>query len=398
MKKGTFFRPKRKKRFVCNRALSLFFSFLFAAAVYSDVIVQWEFDDLSQLPGGTNNFGPSPFAPADKSSFVDVVGLTRGMGVTTSGTGAQKAWGGNGLNVGNTTAALDNHDYVYFSITANEGYYLSLTQIDAYNIRRSATGPTRGQWQYQVGSGEFVNIGTEIIWGNVTSSAGNPQSAIDLSGISALQNVSGGTIITIRLLIWDGSNPNGTWYFNGANTLPLPLTLNGSICEILPSLSFVAPSIEKVEGDAPFTQVATSNSLGAISYSSDNPSIASVNSTTGEVTLGTIRGIATITATQEASGIYCAATATYDVEYSCATVTLSGTTNICKNATTILTPNITGGVWQSENTAIGTVVDGFVTGKDSGMVNITYTTPAGCPANKYITIFPLPDTSEITHQ
>lgn len=402
MKKEKGFPPKRKKRFVCYRALSLFFSFLFTFSVYSEVIVQWKFDDSSQLPGGLNNFGSSPFVPVNKSSFVDVVGLTRGIGLTTSGTGATKAWGANGFGnlTGSETAAISNGDYVYFSITVQIGNVLSLSGIDLYNIRRSSTGPTTGRWQYQIGSGLFTDIGSnDITWGTNTTATGNLQSAIDLSGISALQNISGGVTVTFRVVSWGASSPTeaGTWYFNGANAVPLPLTLNGSICEI-PSLFFAIPVIEKVEGDGSFTQTASSNSSGAISYSSDNSSIAAVNSTTGEITLGNTRGVATITATQAASGSYCAATATYQVEYNCATVTLTGTTNICINGTTTLTPNIAGGTWLSEYPSMATVVDGLVTGKLSGMVKITYTTPAGCPVDKYITIFLLPVTPEITHQ
>src|SRR5690606_317890 len=66
-----------------------------------------------------------------------------------------------------------------------------------------------------------------------------------------------------------------------------------------------------------FTQTATSlNETTAITYESSDELVATVNATTGEVTLVGI-GTATITATQEAgehSGVaYCAGTATYEL-------------------------------------------------------------------------------------
>src|SRR5262245_12749040 len=53
---------------------------------------------------GLSNFGPSPLAPTTVSPGVSqAIGLTRGSAVTTSGTAAGSAWGGN--NWSTTTAA-----------------------------------------------------------------------------------------------------------------------------------------------------------------------------------------------------------------------------------------------------------------------------------------------------
>ena len=67
------------------------------------------------------------------------------------------------------------------------GRLLTFDSIPAYNIRRSGTGPTTGQWQYQVGISAFQNLGTAITWGAITTSAGNPQPAVSLSGLRALR-------------------------------------------------------------------------------------------------------------------------------------------------------------------------------------------------------------------
>lgn len=93
-----------------------------------------------------------------------------------------------------------------------------------------------------------------------------------------------------------------------------------------PSLAFATSSYSKNVGDASFTQTATTNSAGAVTYASSNTSAATVNSSTGEVTIGTA-GTATITATQVANGIYCADTATYTVVVTSTapSITASGT-------------------------------------------------------------------------
>ena len=83
------------------------------------------------------------------------------------------------------------------------------------------------------------------------------------------------------------------------------------------ALSFASATVNKSQGDASFIQTATrdaaaTTSLGAITYSSNNTSVATVNATTGEVTiLGA--GAATIKATLAASGCYQKAEATYTV-------------------------------------------------------------------------------------
>lgn len=61
------------------------------------------------------------------------------------------------------------------------------------------------------------------------------------------------------------------------------------------------------------TRTMTSNSSGAISYSSSNPAIASVDPTTGRVTFHAV-GSVTITATQAASGTFTAKTLSYIIK------------------------------------------------------------------------------------
>lgn len=189
-------------------------------------IAGWDFSGLS---GGNSNFGASPLNANTTSSNITVGGLTRGAGVTTTGTAAANAWGGNGFN---DQAALSNaisaNDFVTFTLTANTGFTLSISGISAYNVRRSSTGPTFGQWQYKRGSGEFTNIGSSITWGTNTTYAGNLQSAIDLSSVVDLQDVPSGITITFRIVCWGSTNSGGTWYLNDpSDNTNLDFVING---------------------------------------------------------------------------------------------------------------------------------------------------------------------------
>ena len=189
--------------------------------------------DLSTLPGGTNLFGASPLTPTTSDANITIVGLTRGSGMTTTGTAASKAWGGLSGNTSSTqTTGISSNNTATFSITPKVGYKVSLTQIPAYNIRRSSTGFTTGIWQYSVNGSAYTDIGTAITWGNTTTSAGNAQAAISLSGITALQNVAAGITITLRVVLWSASATGGAWYFNDQTSGTTDLIVTGTVAAI----------------------------------------------------------------------------------------------------------------------------------------------------------------------
>lgn len=199
-------------------------------SAYGGILAAWE-------TTGLGGYGPSPFAATSNAPNVSVLGLTRGSGVGTVPTAATNAWGGTGFSYASQAAAITGNSFATFAITGVVGYAVSFTNIPSYNIRHSGTGSTVGIWQYQIGSGAFTDIGSAITWGSTTSSAGNTQGAIDLSGIAALQNVPAGTNVTFRIVLWGGSG--GTWYIN---------TIAGYDLQILGTLApvnagVIAPSI-----------------------------------------------------------------------------------------------------------------------------------------------------------
>ena len=93
-----------------------------------------------------------------------------------------------------------------------------------------------------------------------------------------------------------------------------------------PTLAFVSPPSTKFITDASFSVSATSASNGAVSYSSSDISLATVNPSTGSVTLKGI-GSVTITASQASTSNYNSpSNATYSIEIQSAGTALQGTT------------------------------------------------------------------------
>ncbi|MBM4094402.1 MAG: PEP-CTERM sorting domain-containing protein [Planctomycetes bacterium] len=198
-----------------------------SATAQAALISGWDFDPLT---GGAGDFGPSPYAPISSDPNVLAGGLTRHWTLGT-GTGAMNAWGGNNFNTTSPDfdSAVSNNNFATFTIQANPGYTVSLSDIAAYNVRRSGTGPTTGRWQYQIDAGSFFDITSDIAWGGTTSSAGNAQAAIVLSGINALQNVADSSVITLRVVTWGATSTGGTWYLNDPTGTPgIDFAVNGN--------------------------------------------------------------------------------------------------------------------------------------------------------------------------
>jgi hypothetical protein len=221
---------------------ALSFASTFPLSASAETLMGWDF---STLTGGSANFGPSPMAATTSAAAITVGGLTRGVGVgSTAGSGAARAWGGNAWN-GNATldAAIAAGDFITFSLTPLAGYSMSLSDVAPYNVRRSSAGVNTGQWQYQVSTGAFTDIGTPITWGSDFTATGNLQQTITLSGISDLQNVPAGTSVTFRVVNWNASGALGTWYLNSlSTTADLDFVINGNLTAV-PEPSTVASLI-----------------------------------------------------------------------------------------------------------------------------------------------------------
>lgn len=87
-------------------------------------------------------------------------------------------------------------------------------------------------------------------------------------------------------------------------------TLSVNPDKLVPSFSYVTDFIYKITTDLPFTNTLTNNSDGTVVYSSSNTNCATINASTGEVTIIT-EGTTTITASVPETDNYQAASADY---------------------------------------------------------------------------------------
>jgi hypothetical protein len=159
---------------------------------------------------GQSGYGVSPLLPTTNGLNVTIGGLTRGAGIGLTGTAAGRAWGGNCFTNTSASNAIAANRFATFSVKANSGYRLSLTSIDRLDYRRSGTGPANGLLQYQVGNSGFIDVSNLAY--TASTSAGGSLGPIDLSFISALQNVGDSNTVTFRIVNWGATSTNGTWY------------------------------------------------------------------------------------------------------------------------------------------------------------------------------------------
>ena len=206
-------------------------------AAYTNILAGW---DVS----GATNFGGSPLVPTTNGNTLTVVGLARGSGVTTSGTGAAHAWGGTGFTSSTEAAAVTASQFVGFSIAANAGYAVSFSSISRFDYRRSGTGPTNGVLQFQVGSGAFTDI-TNLTYSSASGGATN--GPISLSGFAALQNVGANTNVTFRIVNYNGGS-SGTWYvYDVAGNSAPDLAIQGIVAPVLATNApAIAPSFSQL--------------------------------------------------------------------------------------------------------------------------------------------------------
>ncbi len=110
-------------------------------------------------------------------------------------------------------------------------------------------------------------------------------------------------------------------------------------------------------------------------WTSSNPLIATIASTTGIVT-GISQGTATIIYSLTNSCGTTTSTTTVTVNRTAAIIL--GTDSVCVGATTTLTDSTTGGTWSSSNPGVASVAGGVVTGVATGTATITYTVTNAC--------------------
>ena len=260
------------------------------------VIASW---DVS----GQSSYGTSPLAAAADPN-VTVGGLTRGSGVTTTPTAAARGWGGNGFTATTAAAAVTANTYATFTVTPKTGYTTSFTSLSKFDYRRSASGATNGVFQYQVGSGAFVDVATLSY--SSSASAGASIGPIDLSTISALQNIAAGTVVTFRIVSYGATSATGTWYvFDVSNSTAADLALTGIVNPVVagtPDLTLAKTHTGSfTQGDTgkaytlTVTNAGTASTSGTVTVTDTLPSGLTATAFSGT---GWTTNLSTLTATR----------------------------------------------------------------------------------------------------
>ena len=102
--------------------------------------------------------------------------------------------------------------------------------------------------------------------------------------------------------------------------------INVTIGKAAGSISYATSSISKTFGDAPFTNALTKSGDGTVTYSSSSTSVATVNATSGEVTIvGNGSAVITATVTDGANYTYATKTATYTISVATSGMSVTAT-------------------------------------------------------------------------
>jgi uncharacterized repeat protein (TIGR02543 family) len=149
----------------------------------------------------------------------------------TRGTGATASSGANSFRTTgfqNNGISILNNDYFQTTLSAADGFTLSIASINARCSGTASFHATPGvtsQFAYSLDGTTFTLIGSPI----QQTSLILPQ--IDLSSISALQNVAAGTTVTFRYYA-SGQTTTGGWGFSSSASGVYGLSINGSVSAI----------------------------------------------------------------------------------------------------------------------------------------------------------------------
>ena len=177
---------------------------------------------------GIPTWGDSPMAiSSNTSTDVTIGGLTK-VGFTTSGSPGANNWGGVDFS-GNLEANRVSAPVKYATFTMSSTKKLSVTEFKAI-IRLTAAGPINTSIQYSLDGTNFTEADV-IAFAKPSSTTTFPIQTIDLSGVAALQNITTGTTVTIRIVPYfpNGSTvSNGNWYLNSANATTDAVIVSGT--------------------------------------------------------------------------------------------------------------------------------------------------------------------------
>jgi len=140
--------------------------------------------------------------------------LTRGFGLSNAAS-LSRGFGSNAKAIlengsaaqvpSTKTIAMDQKVYFQIDFNTLAGYKVSLSAIDL-KIRRSGAGGKNHAWYYSLNDGEFKPTGAGAINYELTTGEGDATPTNYVYNTSELQNLPGGTKVTLRMYIWGFTN------------------------------------------------------------------------------------------------------------------------------------------------------------------------------------------------
>ena len=168
------------------------------------------------------------------SSAVTATSLVRGAGLNPTGLArsfASLTGTPSSPDVTDTVTAVANNMYFGFSLTAQTGYKISLSGLD-FKIRATGGGAKVYYWKYSLNGTDFYKTDDPFTLAIAVNSEGEFMPHVDLSKVTRLQNLPGGTTVTFRL------------YTNGSNTTTGGTAIGRSTASTTEDILWVSGSSE----------------------------------------------------------------------------------------------------------------------------------------------------------
>lgn len=217
---------------------------MYLASTQAAVVLDY---DLTAIPNTVVTTAPATTVAAGLSAS----SLTRGSGITATNLTAGFSSNNWAALTASRQNAIDTNQYYQFGFTVVPGGSVSLEQLEV-GLRRSAiAAPMNYEWQYSLdgfatagntisvagspyyASGAFTYFGRSSGTGGIADNFnymtvdvsqqgnGNPMPPLDLTGITALQNITAGSTVDFRLYSWgDGTGATTNTVALGRNLGP----------------------------------------------------------------------------------------------------------------------------------------------------------------------------------
>lgn len=189
-----------------------------------------------------------------------------------------------------------------------------------------------------------------------------------------------------------------------AGTTTISYTITSGTCSTSATQVFTvtaAPDAGSITGASSVCQANTitlSNTAMGGTWTSSATGIATINAS--GVVLGSTAGTTTISYSVTSEGCTSVSTKTITVTTPPSSGTISGSTTVCENASTLLSSTVGSGTWSSANMSIATInpTSGLMTGVSAGTTTISYTVTTGCSATSIytVTVNPAPSAGTIS--